>query len=88
MIHIFSFGLGVIAAFVIIIIIALVVIAFKLWKRVSVLENSTSSISQDLTNNINDINLCLDAIKKDAIDDSRSYTDARIDKLVEKLEKK
>jgi hypothetical protein len=81
------FGLGAVAAVVVVSITALVVIVFKLMKEVRVLRESSVEDRRNMNSEIGSVVNMIDTSCKDYLEQAKKYTDSRLDKMSEKLSK-
>jgi len=81
------FGLGAVAAVVVVSITALVVIVFKLMKEVRVLRESSVEDRRNMNSEIGSVVNMIDTSCKDYLEQAKKYTDSRLDKMFEKLSK-
>lgn len=82
-----SFGLGAIAAVVVVSITALVVVTFRLVKEVRALRESSVEDRRNMNSEIGCVVNMIDTSCKDYLEQAKKYTDSRLDKMSEKFSK-
>jgi len=81
------FGLGAVAAVVVVSIIALVVIVFKLMKEVRVLRENGTEDRRNMNSEVGCVVNMIDTSCKDYLESAKKYVDSRLDKMSDKLSK-
>jgi len=64
-----------------------VVVAFKLMRKVRVLEESDTDDRRNLNSEISSVVSMMDVSCKDCLEQTKKYTDSRLDKMTDKLSK-